>query len=74
MVSETRRSQPNPENGSLAIAFDATTMARPAAVPSNLLYIAFKLGFRNSKPDEKTGKHRLYSDVVTKAGNWLLSQ
>ncbi len=74
MMSETRRSIPDPENKYLAIANDGSVVTKGPAILPNIGWSDFKLGLGKVKPDEKTGKSKLYSDVVMKGPNWVLSQ
>jgi hypothetical protein len=74
MLSETRRSIPDPEGKYLMTADNGTTVTKPAAILPTLTTNEYKLGLGKVKPDEKTGKSKLYSDVVIKGSNWILSQ
>lgn len=74
MMSETRRSVPDPANKYLMIAGDGSVVTKGAATLPNIGWDEFKLGLGKVKPDEKTGKAKLYSDVVMRGPNWVLSQ
>ncbi|KAI4235541.1 MAG: hypothetical protein LQ349_003086 [Xanthoria aureola] len=73
-MSETRRSYPDPENKYLKTANDGTTTTKLPAILPNIPWSDFKLGLGKVKPDEKTGKSKIYSDVVMKGSNWVISQ
>ena len=74
LMAETRRSIPDPESKYLSMANDGTVLTKSPAMLPNIPWTDFKLGLGEIKPDEKTGKSKIYSDVVMKGSNWLLSQ
>jgi len=74
MMAETRRSFADPQQKYLTTMPDGTTMTKKAAILPNISLSEFSLGLGKIKGDEKTGKSKLYSDVVMKGPNWLLSQ
>lgn len=74
MMSETRRSIVDPNEKYLTNGKDGSTITRSAAILPNPSWNEFSLGLGKVKPDEKTGKGKMYSDVVMKGPNWLLSQ
>ncbi|KAI6986066.1 hypothetical protein KC359_g8909 [Hortaea werneckii] len=74
MVPDTRRSQPDPEGKYIKLGKNDSTVTRAPAVLPNIGWNEFRLGLGKVKPDEKTGKNKLYSDVVMKGSDWLLTQ
>lgn len=74
IVGETRRSEPDPERKYLTRGANDSIVTRQAAILPNPSYDEYNLGIGKVKPDEKTGKSKLYTDVVMKGPNWLLSQ
>ena len=73
-VPASRVSIADPENKYLVIGQNDSVVTRAAAVLPNIGWGEFKLGLGQVKADQKTGKARLYSDVVMKGPNWTLTQ
>jgi len=74
IMADTRRSVSDPERMYVTTASDGSVLTRPAAILPVANWDLFKLGLGKVKPDEKTGKNKVYSDVVMKGSNWLLNQ
>ena len=74
IMADTRRSVSDPEKNYVMNAADGSVLTRPAAVLPVADWNVFKLGLGKVKADEKTGKNKVYSDVVMKGSNWLLNQ
>ena len=74
VMAETRRSHPDPAGQYLVVGDKGTIVTKPAAFLPNIGTDKYQLGLGKVKPDEKTGKSKLYSDVVMKGPNWVLNQ
>lgn len=73
-VAETRRSEPDRDGKYLVIGANDSVITRAAAILPNIKPNEYQLGLGKVKPDEKTGKSKLYTDVVMKAEGWRLTQ
>lgn len=73
-MTETRRSIPDPNHHYLTTDDEGSIVTKKPAILPNPRWDEFKLGLGRVKADEKTGKSKLYSDVVMVGNNWLLSQ
>ena len=74
IMAETRRSTPDPQMKYLAIMSNGTVVSKPASWLPDIDTSEFKIGMGRVKPDEKTGKGKLYTDIVMKGPNWVLNQ
>jgi len=73
-VNETRRSTPDRAGKYLAIGANDSIITKAAAILPDAGFTDYQLGIGRVKPDEKTGKSKLYTDIVMKGPDWLLSQ
>lgn len=79
-MSETRRSSPDAEHRYVDIDEEGRLITKPTAMLPRIGWNDFVLGLGKAKADEKTGKGRMYSDVVMysdvakKGPNWALNQ
>ncbi|KAL7801349.1 hypothetical protein V8C44DRAFT_346208 [Trichoderma aethiopicum] len=76
VVRDTRRVVPDPDG--IYVTYDDTrgALIRCAAFLNNIDPNKYCIGMGKVKGDQKTGTHRLYSDVVMRArdGTWLANQ
>jgi len=74
-LADTRRSWGDPKGEFVRINPDTgAAMAMSRAILPNLKPNMYSLGLGKVKPDQKTGKARVYSDAVIKGPDWVLNQ
>jgi len=74
VMTETRRSHPDPEGKYVTITSTGSISASSRSWLGNIPWTEFVVGMGKPKSDEKTGKGKSYSDIVMKGPNWVLNQ
>lgn len=74
LMSETRRSTRDPAGKYVGMANEGSITAKTSAWLGNIPWNEFKIGMGRPKPDEKTGKGKIYSDIVMRGNDWVLNQ
>lgn len=74
LMSETRRSARDPAGKYVGVTHEGAVSAKPSAWLGNIGWNEFRIGMGRAKPDEKTGKGKVYSDIVMKGNDWVLNQ